>query len=80
MIVRNGEANNVVPENVKLQWNQVKQNNSKKEKNEYNFDTWINIHRPHHAFIKFLSFDQMKTWQYYTKIIIVVHGCRLDFL
>jgi len=30
MIVRNGEANNVVPENVKLQWNQVKQNNSKK--------------------------------------------------
>jgi hypothetical protein len=34
----------------------VKQNNSKKEKNEYNFDTLINIHRPYPAFMNFSEF------------------------
>ncbi len=34
----------------------MKLNNSKKEKNEYNFDTWINVHRPHHDFMNFFEF------------------------
>ncbi len=34
----------------------MKQNNSKKEKNEDNFDIWVDIHRPHHVFMKFCEF------------------------
>jgi hypothetical protein len=33
----------------------MKQNNSRKE-NENNFDTWVNIHKPHFAFMKFCGF------------------------
>jgi len=34
----------------------VKQNNSRKEENEDDFDTWVDIHAPHCAFIKLCEF------------------------
>jgi len=34
----------------------MKQNDSKKEENKNSFNTWVDIHRPNHVFMKFYEF------------------------
>jgi hypothetical protein len=43
----------------------MKQNNLREE-NENNFETWINIHKSHHAFMKFCAFGSSEN-------IIILH-------
>jgi hypothetical protein len=57
----------------------MKQKNSRKE-NENNFDTWVKIHKPHYASMKFCGFGSNENIKYYTKNIVVVHSKKFDHL
>jgi hypothetical protein len=73
IITLKNEVNNVSPYNVKVKWNQMKQNNSRKEGNEDNFDSWIDIYKPYHSFMKFCGFGWNANTIIFLKIIVTTH-------